>query len=68
MLLNSVGQISKSHYQGLQADSTPFVCLVCTQQLHKAELSNLHSVIDALKLELCEIRKSIQEAGASNRD
>ena len=61
--------ISKSHYQGLQAGSTPFLCLVCTQQLHKAELSNLHSVIDALKLELCEIvRKSIQEAGASNRD
>ena len=60
--------ISKSHYQGLQAGSTPFVCLVCTQQFHKAELSNLHSVIDALKLELCEIRKSIQEAGASNRD
>ena len=34
--------------------------------MHKAELSNLHSEIAALKQELCEIRKSIQEAGASN--
>ena len=59
--------ISKGHYQDLLASSTPFVCLVCTQHLHKAELSNLHSEISALKQELCEIRKSIQEAGVSNR-
>lgn len=59
--------ISKGHYQDLLTSSTPFVCLVCTQQLYKAELSNLHSEIAALKQELCDIRKSIQEAGATNR-
>ena len=47
--------ISKGYYQDLLTSSKPFVCLVCTQQLHKAELSNLHSEIAALKQELCDI-------------
>ena len=47
--------ISKGYYQDLLTSSKPFVCLVCTQQLHKAELSNLHSEIATLKQELCDI-------------
>ena len=50
--------ISKGYYQDLLTSSKPFICLVCTQQLHKAELSNLHSEIATLKQELCDICKS----------
>ena len=52
--------LSKSHYEELLATSTPFVCLVCTQQLHKAELKNLHEELAAVRSELCELRTALQ--------
>ena len=44
--------VSKYHYLELKNSSTSFVCLICTQQLHKAEVQGLESVVAALKDEL----------------
>ena len=40
----------------MKNSSTLFVCLICTQRLHKAEVQGLQSVIAALKDELSELR------------
>ena len=52
-------------YRKVITSFTPFVCLLCTQQLHKAELSNLHSQIAALKQELREIHSRSQTMALS---
>ena len=49
--------ISRQHYKTLIDNSTPFVCLVCTQLLHKAEIQTLLSELEALK-SLCQALKS----------
>ena len=33
--------LARRHYMELMSASKPFVCLVCTQQLHKAEVMTL---------------------------
>ena len=41
-------------------DSTPFVCLVCIQTLHKAEIRSLHREIEDLKSVCQELRAELQ--------
>ena len=48
--------VSKYHYLELKNSSSPFVCLICTQQLHTADVQ---SVIAALKDELNEFRTAL---------
>ena len=52
----SCAGLTRSHYQQLSTDSVPFVCLVCTQRLHKAAVYNLQSEIPRLKAEIVEIK------------
>ena len=47
--------LTRSHYRELSTNSSPFVCLVCTQHLHKATVNGLHEVVDKLKAELVEV-------------
>ena len=49
--------ISRQHYKTLIDNSTAFVCLVCTQLLHKAKIQTLLSDVEALKSE-CQALKS----------
>ena len=44
----------------LADDSTPFVCLVCIQMLHKAEIRSLHKEIEELKSVCQELRAELQ--------
>ena len=48
--------LTRSHYQQLSADSTPFVCLVCTQRLHKATVYSLKSEVAGFKSEITELK------------
>ena len=48
--------LTRSHYQQLTTDSAPFVCLVCTQRLHKATVHNLQSEVVGLKAEIVELK------------
>ena len=56
--------ISRQHYKTLTDNSTPFVCLVCTQLLHKAELQTLLSELEALKSECQELRAELRATRA----
>ena len=56
--------ISRQHYKTLTDISTPFVCLVCTQLLHKAELQQLLSKMEVLKLECQELRAELRATRA----
>ena len=51
--------LAKTQYEELVASSTPFVCLVCTQRLHKAEVLALQNELASLKSELVELRSTI---------
>ena len=59
--------ISRHHYKTLIDNSTPFVCLVCTQLLHKAEIQTLLSELEALKLECQALKSECQELRAELR-
>ena len=48
--------LTRSHYQQLSTDSAPFVCLVCTQRLHKATVYSLKSEVAGLKAEIAELK------------
>ena len=56
--------ITRQHYKTLTDNSTPFVCLVCTQLLHKAELQTLLSELEALKSESQELRAELRATRA----
>ena len=53
--------ISRQHYKTLTDNSTPFVCLVCTQLLHKAEIQMLLSELEVLKTECQALKSECQE-------
>ena len=52
-------RITKKHYELLSRKSLPFVCLVCTQQLHKAEVQSLKAELEALKSELAKLQENV---------
>ena len=56
--------ISRQHYKTLIDNSTPFVCLVCTQLLHKAEIQMLLSKLEVLKSECQELRAELRTTRA----
>lgn len=49
--------VSVSCYKTLSTSSAPFVCWVCSQELHRAVVSQLQAEIAALKEEVSELRK-----------
>ena len=51
--------LPKSQYEVLTANSTPFICLVCTQRLHKAQVLVLQNELASLKSELLELHTVI---------
>ena len=57
--------VTKKYYCELVKSSTPFVCLHCTQQLHKAEVRALQSELQALKAEISELRATAEAAAAT---
>ena len=57
--------ISRHHYQELTDSSVPFMCLLCSRQLHKAEIQVLQSELASLKAELAELRALVSPAKAS---
>ena len=57
--------ISRRHYQELTDSSVPFMCLLCSRQLHKAEIQVLQSELASLKAELAELRALVSPAKAS---
>ena len=59
--------ISRQHYKTLIDNSTAFVCLVCTQLLHKAEIQTLLSDVEALKSECQALKSECQELRAELR-
>ena len=56
--------LAKTQYEELVASSTPFVCLVCTQRLHKAEVLALQNELASLKSELVELRSTIANSSS----
>ena len=48
--------ITVSHYREIETCSTPFVCVVCTQQTSKAIITQLQSEVALLKKELDELK------------
>ena len=48
--------LARRHYMELKSTSKPFVCLVCTQQLHEAEVMTLQAEVASLKNELRDLR------------
>ena len=56
--------ITKKHYELLSRKSLPFVCLVCTQQLHKAEVQSLKAELEALKSELAKLQENVAVTAA----
>ena len=57
--------ISRQHYKTLiDNNSTPFVCFVCTQLLHKAEIQTLLSELEVLKSECQELWAELQASRA----
>ena len=56
--------ISRQHYKTLTDNSTPFVCLVCTQLQHNAEIQMLLSEIEVLKSECQELRAELRATRA----
>ena len=58
--------LSPSSYEELTANSTPFICLVCTQRLHKAQVLVLQNELASLKSELLELRTVIAYSSVRN--
>ena len=56
--------LTRNHFRELSTNSSPFVCLVCTQHLHKATVNGLHEVVDKLKAELVEVRELLATKSA----
>ena len=48
--------LTRTHYQELSINSTPFVCLVCTQRVHMATVHNLQSEVSGLKVDVAELK------------
>ena len=48
--------VSESCFRSLSTSSTPFVCWVCSQELHRTVVSQLQAEITALCVELRELR------------
>ena len=51
--------VSKYRYLELKNNSSLFMCLICTQQLHKAGVQGLQNVIAVLKDELNELHTTL---------
>ncbi len=51
--------LSQHHYLELRNSSQPFVCLICSQRVHKAEVLNLQNEVAALKAALNELRTAM---------
>lgn len=51
--------VSKCHPLQLTKNSTPFVCLICTQQLHEVQVQILQNDIAALKAEHIELHTAL---------
>ena len=49
----------------LKSSSKPFVCLVCTQQLHKAEVMALQAKVASLKNELRDLHTLASSVAAA---
>ena len=47
-------------------EGVPFLCLVCTQQAHKAEVHELKSAIAALKLQMQDLQVTVQKLSAAD--
>ena len=57
--------LARRHYMELKSASKPFVCFVCTQQLHKAEVMTLQTEVASLKNELRELRTLASSVAAA---
>ena len=57
--------LARRHYMGLMSASKPFVCLVCTQQLHKPEVMTLQAEVASLKNELRDLRTLASSVAAA---
>ena len=57
--------LARRHYMELKSSSKPFVCLVCTQQLHKAEVMALQAEVASLKNELRDLRTLASSVAAA---
>ena len=59
--------VSLRHFKHLSSSSEPFVCMLCSQQVHRATVCQLQSEVAALKAEVAELR-SVVRATPSNTD
>ena len=57
--------LPKTQYEELAANSTPFICLVCTQRLHNAQVLVLQNELASLKSELLELRAIIANSSVT---
>ena len=57
--------LPKTQYEELTANSTPFICLVCTQRLHNAQVLVLQNELASLKSELLELRAIIANSSVT---
>ena len=55
----------RRHYMELKSASKPFVCFVCTQLLHKAEVMTLQAEVASLKNKLRELRTLASSVAAA---
>ena len=56
--------VSKNHHIALSNSLSPFTCWLCSQTLQQATVSQLQSEIDALKMEVAELRAILETKSA----